>query len=128
VLHIRRPPVQSTRRRALDVVSHGIDCEIPLQQIGFDGWVGKGRDVDESLRRCDPQNGKPVFPQIDDPAAGFCGDLSGDPTHIPGHDQVDVCRRVTRQQIAYGSANQIDPSGSSGRKSSLMLVKRSFGN
>jgi hypothetical protein len=116
VHQIRLPTGAVHQAPRMDVVSHCIDCEIPLQQIGFDGWMRKGRDVDEPGRRCDPQNVKRVFPQIDDPAAGFCGDLSGDMTHVPGHHQIDVCRRVTRKQVAYGSPDQIDPLGGVGQE------------
>jgi hypothetical protein len=54
LLHIHLSTGAVHQAPRLDVVGHGVDREIPLLQIGFDGWVRKGRDVDGPFRRCDP--------------------------------------------------------------------------
>ena len=73
----------------------------------MEGWL---RDVMSMVVSGDAtlKTLKRFFPQIDDAAAGFFRDLSGGMGDIPDHHQVDVCRGMTRQQIAHGSTNQVD--------------------
>jgi hypothetical protein len=43
----------------------------------------------------------PLFPRSMTLPPVFAAICPADPDHIPGHDQVDVRRRVARQQIAH---------------------------